>query len=447
MEAPRSLQNLISYANFVNDTQKNERLFTMTAMAITPTEQIELLIPNGFARLCRFNTGRSDDCRIRVQIQPGVYQNRIVPHRDNLYIEVVEQTGMDRVMTRYRATPIDADDPAMEGNNTATANLESKDAVNMITVQFQLYEPGFGKLRNEPVSDILVMSTLDNAMHDLLCEPGEQLGLSGPDAWKGVDIEYPIDNDRTFKQIVVPFGTRLIDLGSFLQNDDQFGVYNTGLGMYYRKGLWRIYPLVRMGRYEKARRVLNIYRLPENVFPTLKNTWIMDDKSLTILSTGGGAVNEDDTDIDRQNKGVGKRIISADAVMGETGRYYSKGQAATTRGDSLSEYKTVNRQSGEEWVPTVVTPTGNICKHLTESALNDVSITTLTWHNSMATLIDPCMPVRYYYMSGGESLMYREGSVAGIRSDYQMDTQSAQPIFREHSAISIQIGMEEYSVK
>lgn len=446
MEAPRSLQNLIDFVRYVENTQRNERLFQMEATAVTPNDQIPLLMPSGFSRNCLFTSGRSDDATIRVQTQPGVYTNKILPFRDNLIIEIVEREKASQIKYRFRAIPLTGNDPQMQGGHSALADLASKDNMNMITVDFQLLELGFAKIRNEPVSDIYLMSSMDNVLHDKLTESGSKLGLTGPDAWKGVDIEYPIDNDRVFKQVVIPFGNRLIDLGEFLQMNEEYGIYNTGLGMYYRKGLWRVYPLFRMGRYEKARRVLNVYRLPENVFPTLHNSWIMDDKSITVFSTGG-AHNSETTDIDRQEHGVGKRIISVDAAMGETGRYYNKGVAATTRGDSLSEYKTVSRASGEEWVPTVLTPTGNLCKHLSENAQNDVSITGLSWHNSNAALIDPCMPVRYYYMSGSEALMYREGSVGGLRTVYQADTESVNTIFREHSVLSLTIGIEEFSVK
>lgn len=446
MDAPRSLQNLIEFVRYVENTQHNQRLFQMEATVVTPNEQIPLLIPSGFARQCLFISGRSDDATLIAQTQPGVYTNRILPFRDNLIIEIVERQNASQIKYRFRAIPLSGNNPQMQGGHTGLADLSTKDDMNMITVEFQLLELGFAKIRNEPVSDIYLMSTLDNVIHDKLVESGEQLGLTGPDAWKGVDIEYPIDNDRVFKQIVIPFGNRLIDLAEFLQMNDEYGIYNTGCGMYYRKGQWRIYPLYRMGRYEKARRVLNVYRLPENVFPTLHNTWIADDKSITVFSTGG-AVNTETTDIDRQEHGVGKRIITTDAAMGETGRYYNKGVAVTTREDSLSEYKTVSRASGEEWVPTVLTPTGNICKHLSENAQNDLSITGVAWHNSNAALIDPAMPVRYYYMSGSDALMYREGSVGGIKTEYHKDTESVSPIFREHSAISLLIGIEEYSVK
>jgi hypothetical protein len=445
MESPRSLQNLIEFVNHVEATQRNERLFNMEATAITPEAQIPLIIPNAFARMCSFVTGRSDDMRLRAQIQPGVYSKQIQPFRDDLMIEIVERQGFGQVMKKYRAIPMSGSDPELEGNHTALANLMANDHLNMVSVDFQLFEMGFAKFRNAPASDIFLMAKLEDVFHDKLSEFGETLNLTGPDSWKGVDVEQPVDNDRIFKQVVIPASVRLIDLGDYLQNDEKFGVYNTGLGLYYRKGLWRIYPLYRDGRYEKARRVLNIYRLPENAFPTLHNTWIEDEKSITIFSTGK-STNNDDTDIDRQTHGVGQRVIAADAVMGETGRYYNKGVAVTTREDSLSEFKTVNRKSGEEWIPLDPTPTSNLGKRLTKNAENDTSVTTVPWHNSDALKIDPGMPLRFFYMRG-DILVYKEGSVAGLLSKYQMDTESVQPVFREHSVITLTINSQEYVVK
>lgn len=445
METPRSLQNLIDFVKQVEATQRNERLFNMDAIAVTPVAQIPLIIPNAFSRMCSFVTGRSDDCRIRVQIQPGVYSKQIQPYRDDLIIEVVERMGISQVMKKYRAIPISGSDPELEGNHTALANLMANDHMNMVSVDFQLFELGFAKFRNQPASDIFLMAKLQDVLHDKLAEYGETMNLTGPDAWRGVDIEQPIDNDRVFKQVVIPASVRLIDIGDFLQNDEKFGVYNTGLGLYYRKGLWRAYPLYRDGRYDTARKVLNIYRLPENVFPTVRNSWIEDDKSITIFSTGGGT-NNDDTDIDRQTQGVGQRVIASDAVMGETGRYYNKGVSITTREDSLSEFKTVNRKSGEEWIPMDTKPTSNLAKRLTVNAENDTSVTTIPWHNSDGLKIDPGMPLRYYYMRG-DTLVYKEGSVAGLRSDYKMDTESVQPVFREHSVITLTVNSQEYEVK
>lgn len=435
MDVPKPLANLVAYANTI-DQGGGERIFTMSAMVITPTEQIPLIVPTGFARLALFGVNHSDDCRIKAQLQPGVYQNNVLPVKDNLYIEVTERQGYTQTMYRFRAIPLHDSSAPMAANNTALADLSTKDSLNMVTVEFQLLDIGYALLKNETVADHMLMATLDNVLHYQLTKFGEQLTLTGGDKWRGVDIEYPYDNTRVFRQVIIP-PMPLPKLAEFLQQDDQFGFYSRGMASYYRKGMWYIFPPLKLGRYDNARKVLNIYALPSDVFPTLKNSWFLDDKVLTVLSTGEGH-STDGSDIHKQNHGSGKRVVSSDAIMGETGKYYARGQALTTREDSMSEYKTSQRGSEEENIPFHSTPTNNLCKLLSQNAYTDGSIVSRTWHNSRATEIVPGMPCRFYFMSGSQALMYREGTVVSVRSEYQQDTKNpGQPIFREHSNLEL----------
>ena len=435
MELPKPLANLVAYAGSI-DQGKSERLFTFSAMIIAPTEQIPLILPTGFARLALFGINHSDDCRIKGQLQPGVYQNRVLPVKDNLYIEVTERQGYNQIMYRFRAIPLHDSSAPMAGNNTALADLSTKDDINMVEVEFQLMDVGFAELRTVTVADHLLMTTLDQVLHYQLTKYGEKLTLTGGDKFRGVDIEYPFDNTRVFKQVVIP-PMPLIKLCDFLQQDEQFGFYSRGMASYYRKGMWYVFPPLKIGRYDSARKVANIYALPSNVFPTLKNSWFLDDKVLTILSTGEGHTT-DGSDIHKQNHGSGKRVISSDAIMGETGKYYAKGQALTTREDSLSEYKTSERGSGEEHIPFHSTPTNNLCKLLSQNAYTDGSVVSRTWHNSRANEIVPGMPCRFYFMNGSEALMYREGTIVSVRSEYQSDTESVgDGAYREHSTIEL----------
>jgi hypothetical protein len=448
MEMPKPIANIIAHANAI-DAVGVERVFTVDAMIVTPTEQIPLLIPNGFACLSLFGPAHgggishSDNARIKAQIQPGVYMRKVLPSKDNLFIEVTERVGITQIMRRWRAVPLGDANPEMQGGNSSLADLSTKDETNMITVTFQLFETGYALLRNELVADTLLMTTLKDLLHGILTQYGSNLSLTGADAFKGVNIEEPVDNARVFSHVAIPAAVPLVKLAMWLQEHDEFGFYSTGLGCYYRKGMWWIYPLYRTGRYEKAPKVLNVYRVPEDVIPSLKRSYYLEGKVLTVLSTGGGAT-KDGSDIKKQNVGTGKRIITADAAMAETGVYYNKGQAMTTRADSLSEYQTSKRASGEEMMAYHAEPTNNICKHLSENARNDGNLVQVAWHNSDASLIEPGMAVRYFYMSGSNNLVYKEGTVHFIKSEWQMDTQSAgQPTFREKALLGLFISDDE----
>lgn len=436
MELPRPLANLVAFANTV-DSKRAAKMITLSAIVVTPTEQIPLIMPTGMSTLCLYAANFADDLRISAQIQPGIYLNKILPNKDNLFIEVIERQGLTQTKKRFRAVPLGDSNPEMAGNNSALANLASKDSANMATVKFQMFEVGYAILRNQMVSDSHLMSTLHDVLHYQLSKFGREklANLTGADAFKGVDIEKPIDNDRVFKQIIIPSAVPLVRLASWLQNHPEFGIYSKGLGSYYQKGLWRIGPLFKVGRYDQATAVLNIYRLPENIVPTLSATHFTQGKVTTILSTGQ-AKHIDGLDIKKQNVGTGKRILSPDAVMGETGYYYGKGQAIATRQDSLSEYQTSKRASGEEMAPFEAEPSNNLCKPLSQNSFNEGTVETIRWHNSDKDKLVPFMPVRFFFMSG-DVLKYKEGTLLAARTELDNDTEGPGLNFREHTALSL----------
>lgn len=441
MELPRQLTNLISFANTVN-AKKDDKKISLFATAITSSnEQIPLIMPSGMSRLGAYALNYSDDLRLAVQLQPGVYQNKILPSKDNLIIEVVERIGLTQTMRRYRAIPMGDSNPQMAGNNTAVVNMGAKDQLNLITVNFQMMELGYAILKNEMISDNHLGSDLYSVLHSQLSKFGAKINLHNDDAWKGVDIEKPIDNARVFSIISITPAIRLPELGTYLQSDERFGVYSRGLGMYYRKGMWYVYPLFKIGRYENARKVLNIYRLPENVFPTLHATHFTQGKVTTILATGQGK-HVDGKDIIKQNVGTGKRVVNADAAMGEVGYYYAKGQAAVSRTDTLSEYKTSSRASGEELIPFTEGTSNNLCKNLSANAFNEGTLETIQWNNSNPSELVPGMPVRFFYMVD-DILMYREGTLLADRTELTKDTQSPDFVFRRHTALSLFLVKEE----
>lgn len=442
MQYPRPLANLIKQANTMEGLI-SDRTFKMFATIITPEQQIPLIIPTGFARLSAFSLNHSDDCQIKGQLQPGVYLHDVLPFKDNLYMEVVIREGLDQTVRRYRAVPLGDNNPEVSSSSSGLANMKSKDTINITGVTFQLLDQGYALLKNEMVSDIFLMAKLDNVLHDQFVKFGSELKLTDADEWRGVEITSPIDNSKVFRHVVIPSGVPLVKLPSYLQNHDEFGIYSTGLGSYYRNGLWYVYPLFRLGQYDTAKKVLNIYRLPQDVFPTIKRSWFEEGKVITILSTGGGVV-KDGRDVGKQNQGTGKRIISSDAVLGDSGVYYNKGQAVTTRGDRLTEVQTSTRGSGEEMVPFHSKPTNNICKLLSQNAYNEGIEISVEWHNSDSLLIVPGMPLKFYYMSGEEKLVYREGTVLICRSEFRRDINSTEPVFREFSSLTLFLDKEEF---
>lgn len=432
MQFPKPIQNLLAQARRTSQAGQT-RIVKLSATLITPTKHIPLIIPNALARHAHFIVKNADDGFISGSLQPGVYFNNVLPYKDNLLIEIIERVGIKQTSTLYRAIPQGDSNPSMNGSHSGLSNMDALNNRNVVPVTFQLMDPGFDILRNIMVGRIVLMGKLDDVLHNLLTEQGNKLGLQGPNAFRGVDIEKPIDNPTVYTQILIPPTTRLSKLAEFFQTDPHYGLYSKGMGCYYRKGMWYVYPLYKLGRYKTAPRTLDIYRLPEDAIPTLETTYFVNTKGIIVLATGKGD-QTDNRDIRRQNKGTGQRIINPDSVAGEAGTYYGRGVSLATRQDSLSEFKTSQRANDNDIVPINPVPQSNIWQPMSENAKNDGQEVIVEWHNSDFSLLTPAMPVRYYYIEN-DVLKMKEGTLIEVRSDWQPDIQNTSPVFRERSRL------------
>lgn len=434
MQLPKPIQNLLDQARLTSRAG-TRRMVTLQATIITPTQHIPLIIPTGMAELCQFDINNSDDAKITGGLQPGVYMNNVLPYKDNLVMEVIEREGLKQTVKAYQCTPLADNNPSAGGGHSALGDMNALNNRNILTLHFQLLDPGFAVLKNKMVDGIPLMAKLDDVLHNFLTVSGEELEFTGPNAFRGVDIESPIDNQKIFSQVVIPQGVRLIKLAEYLQNDDHFGFYSKGQGCYYRKGMWYVYPLYKLGRYKTAPLVLDIYKVPEDVIPTLDVSFYVNDRAITVISTGPGQ-QHGNTDIRKQNRGTGTRVISPDAIAGESGNYYGKGVALTTRQDSISEFRTSQRAGDNDIVPFDPKPKANIWAAMTMNAYNDGERVFVEWHNSQAALLVPGMPVRYYFMDG-ESLKYQEGTLLGARKEWQRDAQNTNGVFKEITKLEL----------
>lgn len=418
--------------------QKNNPADTVSidGVFITPDGQYPTLGVERFAEVADFTKDRCTTYAIRVRLQPSIYFNKLVPFRDDLEFKMITSSGTDRVIREFVAVPIVDRDVRSESNNTAATNLEALDVTELVAYEFQLIEKGFARIKNIPVGGIYPMGTPDAAIMNILERKTQELNIPGYDRYKGMYMHLPIDNTNKYRQIVIPGGTRMIDLPGILQNHPEYGVYTKGLGCFYKQNYWWIYPLFNVNLVDNHPRPVDIIRVPQNKIPTLDATFYKSDTSMTIIATGTSE-HEDGADIRKQNDGVGKRVIMADAVAGDTGYHYNNGRAVTTRADKLQEYKLSDRRDGEEWIPIDRTPTGNVCKPLSENAMNEGEVVIVEWQNGDIGYLEPGQPVRFQYMYNDNEMMTRRGVLLGYRSDYKAITGYARPVLKRTTVLHI----------
>lgn len=410
--------------------------FTLQAIFITPTEQIPALAVVGFMESADFITARSEHLGLRVRLQPGVYIDRILPNRDTLTVQLIAHTDSDIKVREFVVVPLKDNDPRVASNSASNSDFGGQDTISMHEYEFQLLDPGFAKLRNLQVSDNLVMTNVRDAMILTLDGFSKNVKYEGNQQYRGMYLHEPVDNINTYRQVMLPHGTRLIDIPSVLQNHEEYGVYSKGLGSFYKQRYWWVYPLFNTTLADTHHRPIDIVRVPRDKIPTLDETFYISDNALTIIATGT-STHHDRADIRKQNDGVGQRLLVADAVTGKAGYQYSKGKALTTRQDSLQEYKLSDRKSGDEYIPLKLTPTNNVCKAMSENALNEGEFVTVEWHNGDVGYLEPGHPVRYQYMTDDGSVTVRRGVLLGYRSDHVPITSGATPKLKRTCVLTI----------
>lgn len=443
MSANVVISNLLRQAQ-LTATYKNKvaESVVLQAIFITPGEQIKAPKVIQFTEQADFIQSRSEFFGLVVELQPGVYQDKILKYRDDLTVQVISSTETEVMVREFVAIPLEDNDPRAMSLAASNANFASQDSIGLTRCKFQLMDPGYAKLKNIPVSDNFTMSNVEDVLRLVMDSETRKVEFTTGKKYKGMHIHTPVDNVNKYRQILIPAGTRLVSVPLFLQNHEEYGVYSKGLGSFFKQGYWWVFPLFNTNLVETHHKPIDLIRMPRDKIPTLDETMYISPAAFTIISTGD-ATHNDGGDIRKQNKGVGTRIVMGDSISGDSSYHFSKGKAITTRAESLQEYKLSSRRDGEEFVPLDLTPTGNVCKAMSANALNEGEFISVNWQNGDVGYLEPGHPVRYQYMSDNDQFTTRNGVLIGYRSDYVPVTGGLVPQMKRTCVLQLFLKRQE----
>ena len=432
---PVNISNVLEQAKQVAAT-KRATISTLELTLITP--ELHYPVPNvqRLSKSSNFLEDGTDVWAINFLMQPGVFLKQILPYKDNLLVDLVESTGLNRTLRRLRATiPMDVN-PQTSSDNSVYIDPGVLDQNMVVPVTLILIDTVYEQLRNQPLLDNYLMATTKDVLHNVWSQQGHAIQSNGVNKFKGVDIEEPTDNPRVYRQIMVKHGTRLTRFADYLQNEEGLGIYTRGCGSFYRDGIWYVFPICKPERYGTVKKSLDIYKFPEDVLPVTEQTYGTTANSTLILSTGPSKL-LDGTDNLRQNFGAGQQIISSDAIAGEVGSHYNNGASVTLRAEKVTEYRTTQRASGQELIDVNATPTNNVFKEITKNAMRDCKVLELNWTNSNPFLVTPGAPVKYYFLNEQGTLTIQEGTVISEKTTYYSDSTRPLTPFRKNSILTI----------
>lgn len=373
-----------------------------------------------------YSGGAIGDVRqIECLILLGEYTYNILPYRDNLIIDITEIPLMEGNSTRnwerragtkrYKAI-LDlkgTDNTVLTNKNAAMTTEAQMNQMGLKSVVFTLIDEVCYKLMMTSVGTTLrQMTTLDMLvwLHQYYFDAlfkGSNIRIESENIWRQ-DYNQDIQH-----QIAFPDGLMLKDVPKFLQNDE-VGVYPTGLGRYYQDNKFWVYPLFDFTRYKKNARVLNIINIPNERFQGSEKTYLVTPKSVTIIATGN--VKSDDLT-------TGTRIQEGNGVrFGNAARLLMQGLTKDNRllldratnlfevaGDALADGLNNVRWATERY-------SANPYKHYTKMAQQQGQQINVQWFRGNVDILDPGMPVRYQTLDGDTVRTYY-GTLLGVNDN------------------------------
>lgn len=346
--------------------------------------------------------------RIRFDLGFGDYVKRLYPARANLEVtikkvpldavtsEVIKNTKP--IIERYKAVIIPDENPQVSASDFERMSIQDLNISNMVTVTMQLLPLPVEALRLATVQDVYSNHTAKDIMAALMFDASSQVKMNGKTLVDGIDIVEP-DNTKAIKTVVIPSGTMMSSLPTFMQNN--YGVYTGGIGTFltkYKNGYrWFIYPLYKSDRFNTKVPRAVFYALPKERFTGEVNTYEVNGNLSEILVVGNRSY-RDQSDIDYMNDGVGFRMADASAFMRKPVKI-EKGEVIANRSKLNHEVAHKGVASGVNYAPVSETRiSNNPYMEYSKILMRGMGRVDITWHNANPDLIYPGMPCQFVWL-------------------------------------------------
>lgn len=428
------------YLSIVQDSRREiywqyNLTFQIDSAVITPFKVLSLYQSHDFVRKwhCDFFVSVLLDratyrrmVRNKSKIKVRLWRNATSP-----LATVVDETDRDSI--DYNAFITEVVDSGLIGgegegevDNTETLSQLSG---GLFSVTLQLVPDYVDYYRMVTNGGVFTDSTIEGILAYLMLRSenayvtlGSGVNKSGNSGIETISI-VPPDNNHTFKQLIVPFDTKLIDVPKILQK--KYGIYSTGLGWQFYNSKIYVYPLLNFGNRgvtQNSRR-LSIINIPKQEFPVLDCTYTVKGNEYIILATGD-TEQSDQTERVQSSLGTGVAVIPASKMLD----YYSTTSANITTVSKDASFKTFvldekrfDRQNVHVSKKRI---TNNIYEETAPLVAGLGTKVRVRWDRSAPELLEPGMKVYYYYKDGTE-LERLEGTLIGVETTITPETDLA----------------------
>lgn len=349
-----------------------------------------------------------DDHSVSMKYGSGTVIFDIAPYVEDLTMTIKkyrlggfhgEEAGAVNVRT-YTAYLTDDIPKGPEISSAAQfADRETANRNKTLDLTFVLEEVAMTQLRKMSIGTIprgnppyMVLKTfIRNALDSMQLDVNSKIS--------GFQME-EASNKAPRDHIILPDGTQLIDLPDLLQNE-QGGIYSTGLGFYLQGQYAYAWGLYDLSRASTAKRVLQIFLAPSGSTTGIDRTWTDDGRSISVWAAGAPKLLNDAMDI-LNTEGNAVRFADASKLVGGMGEV--KGNKYTmSRSTNNSEYATTTVGNGSMYARTTAGRfSANPYVETSKMARRQGQFMLVPWEHSNPDLLIPTMVVEVYYDAGGE---------------------------------------------
>lgn len=357
-----------------------------------------------------------DHLQIQFKMALGDYMNCLYPYRTNLefsFKKITLTDGADKkepgtkdIVRRYKAVFLPDKNAVPTGSNLEQFDNASLNLLDIVDVTLQLLDRSLEPLRIKTVYGVFRGVTQKQMINALLGGESLKVLVDGKPSIDGIDVVEP-DNQDTKDNIVIPNGTHVIGLPTFLQ-ESAGGVYGGGIGTYLQyyndKHLWFVYPVFNTKRYDATNTdKAIIYAIPQDRYPNLDRTFFKDGSILKILATTNKRYT-DSADVDFMNQGSGFRMADARSFMKKPVEITADGPKGS-RVNLNHESVTEERADGLNYAPVAQGgPSGNPYVQYSRVLSTKLARVDFVWENSDPDLIYPGMPCNYIFLDNNKPI-------------------------------------------
>lgn len=351
-----------------------------------------------------YERGFTDHIVLDCTVLKSFYIDNLYPVRNNFEVKIImnqvmeKESGMrlsnpKKITMKYRGVlvnPVDLGNNRKDASNTMSNDDQNK-KTKFISVKIQLLDFTAEQIMKMSFGGLFhgIPGEVCKAM---LTEAGKK--LTGEVKLLGVDMPDPHNKESTY-DIVVPHGTKLLDLPRYIQTKC-FGIYNHDMGSYLHDGYWFLYPIYDFTRYEKEENRLTVSVVPPVAMVDNKRTYAVNKRTVNVICSG----DVDLTDTSRAqmiNEGNGityfdtSKLKQESIVKNEQGVYINPTAAK-------KQMLTGNADDNLDNAPMIEGRlTSSLSEVASQIAKRNATAISFVWNYANPYLLVPGMPTKVIY--------------------------------------------------